>query len=470
MAYHSSFWPNKFKDRELLLLLTDLITKVTNDGTKIMLKISEIAVDSPWCQELLEYIFVELEYRYLQELPCPLLANAVKNDSKIMLWKSCCSQNQFDHQTAVRLILLVCKYLYTLFLFIRSVLNLSFFVTANSKYSLIYHQTIAELLSSTSDMNYNCIGSLVRIINGPGGTLDVPDIKPGIELSLEKFIFHDNRNKSLENSRVNLNILKNLVYILRLEKKQKCVNLKMRTLSIACEELITKLLNIFKNLMDQVGKDYENANSFLCNKNERINQEENDTKKIKMEVIDVPENKNDEKIMLVKEQIHILVKLFDILEIGRKEMILDVSDVLKMTHLIVKYFFWNLTERNSIIRLTAMNNTYSILSRIRKQRTARSTALKDLLEGSLYIYGNLFGAENDDQLDTNKTDELLITLNQRLGVVSNTNRSILHAGVIGRGIRTVTKQAKLPETEIQNMLLKAITACCKDEVSLNKII
>lgn len=96
-------------------------------------------------------------------------------------------------------------------------------------------------------------------------------------------------------------------------------------------------------------------------------------------------------------------------------------------------------------------------------------ALRELLEGALYSYGNLFGVHLDIDFDKGlqnkkRDDRLLIKLNQSQNNTPNNIRSFLHAGIIGQGLKFPTKEASSPDSEIRNMLLRAIIACCKQEV------
>lgn len=123
------------------------------------------------------------------------------------------------------------------------------------------------------------------------------------------------------------------------------------------------------------------------------------------------------------------------------------------------------------IRITAVNRAFALLNRqCTVRKSSRTIALRELLEGALFLYGNLFGAhnENDYYINTEhrKNGELLIKLNQKQGTAPNAIRSILHAGIIGHGLKAPTKEAVKPDPDLQNMFLNAITACCKSEVNL----
>lgn len=85
------------------------------------------------------------------------------------------------------------------------------------------------------------------------------------------------------------------------------------------------------------------------------------------------------------------------------------------------------------------------------------------------MYGNLFGAHTENNYIENgeqrRDSELLLKLNQKQGNTPSAIRSILHAGVIGQGLKVPTKQATKPDPELQNAFLNALTACCRNSVS-----
>lgn len=122
-----------------------------------------------------------------------------------------------------------------------------------------------------------------------------------------------------------------------------------------------------------------------------------------------------------------------------------------------------------------MEKVYSLLARhCSSRKYSRIAALRDLLEGALYSYGNLFGLHLDIDFDRSaqkkkRDDRFLIKLNQTQNNTPNNIRSFLHAGVIGQGLKCPTKEASSPDADIRNMLLKAIIACCQQEVWKSEI-
>lgn len=120
-------------------------------------------------------------------------------------------------------------------------------------------------------------------------------------------------------------------------------------------------------------------------------------------------------------------------------------------------------------RQIAAERVYSLLARqCSGRKYSRIAALRELLEGALYSYGNLFGVHLDIDFDNGvqsrrREDRLLIKLNQSQNNTPNNIRSFLHAGIIGQGLKYPTKEATAPDSEIRNMMLRAIMACCRQE-------
>lgn len=121
-------------------------------------------------------------------------------------------------------------------------------------------------------------------------------------------------------------------------------------------------------------------------------------------------------------------------------------------------------------RQIAVDRVYSLLARqCFNRKYSRIAALRELLEGALYSYGNLFGVHLDIDFDKGlqskkRDDRLLIKLNQSQNNTPNNIRSFLHAGIIGQGLKFPTKEPSSPDSDIRNMLLRAIIACSKQEV------
>lgn len=112
-----------------------------------------------------------------------------------------------------------------------------------------------------------------------------------------------------------------------------------------------------------------------------------------------------------------------------------------------------------------MNRAYLLLTRqCVARKAARTACIRELVEGALFYYGYLFGQYEEPEVDQLEIPEheMVLLQNQRHSLGPNANRTVLHAGVIGRGLRPdlATKQQKVCPTEMQTLLLKALDACC----------
>lgn len=191
----------------------------------------------------------------------------------------------------------------------------------------------------------------------------------------------------------------------------------------------------------------------------------NDTNKI-----DEPLIKKLRTHEMYSDHIHTIFSILNILEIGKEDDMLSMNVCIKFAEVTVKYFFWCLAEiENDVIRLTGAERVINILSRLCTMRKyARTAALRELLEGALFTYGNLFGMQSESEFDAaikpkKSIEKMLIKINQLHNNTPNNLRSILHAGVIGNGLKVPAKQSEEPKTDARNFLLFAIYACCKQE-------
>lgn len=143
-----------------------------------------------------------------------------------------------------------------------------------------------------------------------------------------------------------------------------------------------------------------------------------------------------------------------------------------ITHLILTFtiFVLYLQSKDMILRIIAVDRACTMLNRICNNRKySRAVALREIIEGALFQYSNLFGVtvdvDLDDEIQQAKTDDrLLVHMNQRQNIGQNIMRASLHAGIIGNGSKTQVKDPATPNSVFRRMLLKAILACCKQDV------
>ncbi|XP_055848550.1 integrator complex subunit 5 [Episyrphus balteatus] len=420
------------------------------NGSKLLMTAARLAEQYSWCQEFLEYNLQELEQVILMNSRCPLLSDLSTDASKFLLWKGCLSWNTIEQQTAVRLLLLV-----------------------STQQSHIYHQTISELLRKSYTVNKAGISALIRIIGTQNGVVDFPAIKPGIQMALEEVLlklqFHEGEQQTQA-----LNTFQNLATLAKLEKKGIVPYLKLQSIMNTLNDCLAKVMELLNCALSKLlMKMEDSARSALSNNNnnnlpsnDSLNRKRTKSGQSEFEKMDTSE------VVIPKQSdhatlVHTIVDLLNTIESGSRMNVMSTTDVLKLSSLTVKYFFWSLTEKSPTIRSTAVNRAFDLFQRqCSARKSARSVCLRELVEGALFFYGYLFGAYEDPEVDEPDMpeNEMLIYANQKQSVGPNANRTVLHAGVIGKGLRSESNQAKTfePDPEIQRLLLKAIDCCCSD--------
>ncbi|KAG4068286.1 hypothetical protein HA402_007806 [Bradysia odoriphaga] len=428
----AQLWPQNFKPQNIVPSLTSLALKLKSDATKTIITLAKIADDHAWCQDLLESILQELELLVWEVRSCQLLTDLIRDNSTELLWQSCISSNLMEQQTAIRLLLL-----------------------ASPQSPFIFHQTVAKLLENSYVVNNNGFGALVRLLPSYHGTPEPLQIKPGIEMALERLILGSTR-KRYEFVATGLNVLKNLVSLIKLEKLNTSTHLNQSLVTTTTYECISKILIIQSMLLK---RNFRAIRSPIDDDTQCVDVDTIQYKKLKSKtgnhgVDDVNQTQTE------KEQIHLIATLLDLLEVGGSEIVLGMVDVIKLAQLTVSYFFWSLYEKNPVERSTAVNRAYSMLTRqctIRK--SSRTLALRELLEGAFFSYSDRFGAHSETSYESKKDTVSLMKLNQNHCSI----RSILHAGIIGSGLQAPMHVPDNLDPEMQQMYLGAIAACCKSE-------
>lgn len=414
------------------------------NGSKLLMTAARLAEQYPWCQEFLECNLQELEQVILMNSRCPLLSDLSTDASKFLLWKGCLSWNIIEQQTAVRLLLLV-----------------------STQQSHIYHQTISELLRKSYTLNKAGIGALIRIIGSQNGIVEFPRIKPGIQMALEEVLlklqFHEEDQQTQA-----LNTFQNLATLAKLEKKGIVPYLKQQSIMNTLNECLGKVLEVLNCALTKLIMKMDDSvrSSHPANKNNNNSFESSKRTKSERDAMDTDEiviPKQSDQASLV----HIIVDLINTVDAGSRVNVMNTAEVLKLANLTVKYFFWSLTEKSPTLRSTSVNRAFDLFQRqCSARKSARSVCLRELVEGALFFYGYLFGAYEERQVDDSELpeNEMLVYANQKQTVGPNANRTVLHAGVIGKGLRSENTLAKPrePDAELQRLLLRAIDCCCSD--------
>ncbi|XP_050068431.1 integrator complex subunit 5 [Anopheles maculipalpis] len=458
-------WPSNISLPYVLHTVAGLLLKIKKHAIRVTLILAKLSTQHNWCQELLEIMFVELETLVLEKHSVPLLEDIIRDSSREMLWDSCASDVSYEQQVGVRLILL-----------------------ASFKSNSVFHQSIVYLLSMgvktpVGGSTKPHLNALVRVLAGPHGTSDVPKVRPAFETAFEKILIAPHKRVDC------WNILHNLVELLKLERTAIVGSTlrKVNCVSIV-HELLDRVLKIWENFLNHERHDEPTSvesRSEVDTSNG--SQPKEHCKRIKNE-LSSPESMEIEeetssgqatvdecKAVTYKDLIHETVRLIECLDLG-KNVTIGTGQTLKFSQLLVKYFFYCLKllsgNRNATATMKipesldeSLNRVYILLSKhCGHRKAARTAALRELLEGALFMHGNLFGSQSESQAYSfDKPDDLLIKLNHKQGIALNASRAtVLHAGIIGQGPKIPTKKAVGPASEMQNHLLNAIVACCQD--------
>lgn len=192
------------------------------------------------------------------------------------------------------------------------------------------------------------------------------------------------------------------------------------------------------------------------------------TKKVKLENNEIlvftqsKSNQLEEAFMLIAN----IADLLNNIDFLNEENNINVSTISRLPCLTVKYFFNALHLENVTNRSDSVEKSLNLLKyQCNNSKTCRQSCLRALLEKGIFNYGYLFGCyEESDKVENGiKKNETLLHQNRK-HIGPNSHRSVLHAGVIGEGLRkrTMDPFGMQPNDDIQNLYLKAITICCMD--------
>ncbi|XP_037956882.1 integrator complex subunit 5 [Teleopsis dalmanni] len=464
IAKNSLLWRNNKLFMDMQPSLHNVVLRIKNHGVQLLLKLAKIASQFQWCYIFLEYSLIELEQCVLNSKLCPLINDLASEESKYLLWISSTSSNRIEQQTAIRLLLI-----------------------ASTQYNNHYYETISELLRKSYDIKKSGLTALIRLLNGHNGVQNFPKIKPGLDMVLQdvttqeqfpNFGWHGRDMRISET----LNVLKNLKTLLELYKQNTVTPSKETQLTAALIKCLPKLLELLEviteSLIHSMNKkakeDLENINSY----SDSSDSDDSDDVKLNFTSSELFETnskidgnsvedseKTDEANANFnrQEKAHVLVDLLNTVDVCGSS-VLTTPEVLKLSSLLAKYFFFCLTEKPDTKRLFGIKRCCQLLQRLCKGRNAARTAcVRELIEGALLHYGYLFGQIDElkivDELKVPE-NEFVFNQNTRFNHGPVSNRTALHAGVIGHGLRTnnnKTNETYCPGTEV--LFLKALNSC-----------
>ncbi|EDV49193.1 integrator complex subunit 5 [Drosophila erecta] len=444
--------------------LNNAVLRLNEHGATLLLTAAKMAEKYVWCQDFLDNSMQELEQWVLNQRNFPLLADLAYEETKYMLWKSCLSTNLFEQQTAVRLLLVV-----------------------SSQHPNIYYQTISQLLKKSYAQNPNGIGALIRLLGGQSGMVNFPGFTAGFKMVLEDITLDVQVNNRLPvppgTTTEAFNTFSNLNILARMHKsKNVAPYIKAQHLNQALNECLPKIIQIFdctvNKLVLKMDRDAaeRSADKFRAQQSSNNNNDDelcNGKDYGKRTKLEPGEDKADDEDATRMRLAHLIVDLLNNIDAGSRTTVLRTPLVLKLATLSVKYFFVGLTEKTVIRRAAASHRSYTLLQRqCSARKIARTVCLRELVEGALFYHGHLLGQLEEYELDELQIPEHehLILQNLHTSSGANSNRSVLHSGIIGRGLRPVLPtNERNCDAEKQALYLKALNACCADLEKPNNV-
>ena len=431
--------PLDYNPDRLQSIIPELILRTKENGTKLLFILTEKFYSYAWCMEIVELVVAELESMVSYAKTCTLFDDIRKESSWRILWEGCMSGNKITQQTAIRLIL----------------------VATNDKHSILYYKTIEELMTKNTLLSPWILDGLIRLLDGPRGINDAPDVNVAISRVVQNLAIdikrHSHQNQCFF-------VLRNLVEFARLETGTSSV-----VINNCHQNTLRMLVAIWEDLLKKAMNDVENISTLKSDESEEFL-----IKKFKMEQdesMDI-EDLQQEPSFQSNDQIHMLTNLLDYLNLSSDAI--GMSEAIRLEKFTIKYFFWCLTETDKIKRSSHSSRCFSLLTKLCKDRKGvRAAALRDLLEGALFIYGNLLGSPRHAINNANQRinfdsvkEESLLKLNQKQGISLNASRSsILHSGTIGSGVAKIAQHWKPDalENDVKTLFIEAIVSCCRDD-------
>ncbi|KDR16305.1 Integrator complex subunit 5, partial [Zootermopsis nevadensis] len=169
---------------------------------------------------------------------------------------------------------------------------------------------------------------------------------------------------------------------------------------------------------------------------------------------------------------HAVATALDLAIVGDKSSndvyMLSVQFTLLMAKAAVTYFFLCVSEKDDLVRLRGVRLCCCLLAHLSSHSPpARSLALRELLEGSLFrSHSRLFGANLPPLIRAPREDVELLCENHKQGtsvMLAQRHSSVFHTGVIGYGPRkTQPNLSQDPDTVTRctQLLIEVIKACC----------
>lgn len=436
--------PLDYNPEKLHDILPELILRSKENGTRLLLILVDNFESSLWCVELVELVIVELEsMMYNDDKTCSLITDIRKEKNWPLLWKACVSHKKLLQQTAIRLIMLA----------------------SNQRNPIILCKTIEKLLSENTFTQPYVFNALIRLLDDNTGSSETPDIIISISHALQQLLIDLNNSKHQNKCYF---ILKNLVDLVALEKEGQCMFLKRGLIASALQSSLRIIISIWEELLRKVMLTSKMQSDINCNNYE--NWSKADVESDPMEIADI----ESECVFGTNDQIHMITNLINYLNLKT----INISTAVRCEKVTVKYFFWSLTEIDTLTKSIIMERCFNLLlKQCSEKKGIRTIALRDLLEGALFLYPTIFSPKKNQIINSNNNkmssinvkEDSLLKLNQRQIISLNFSKSsiLLHSGVIGSGISKNNNQNSQNyndvDDETKNFYIKAIVSCCQDD-------
>ncbi|XP_070504023.1 integrator complex subunit 5 [Chironomus tepperi] len=421
--------PDKLHD-----ILPELILRLKENGTKLLLTLMDNFENNRWCVELVELVILELESMiYNDDKTCPLVLDIRKEKNWPCLWNACTSHKKVLQQTAIRLILLA----------------------SHQRNTVIFSKSIEKLLSENTLTSPYIMNAIIRLLDENIGCSESPDINIVISHVLQQLSI-DLNNVKLQNKCYFT--IKNLVDLMTLEKDGQCTFLKRNLVTNAVQSSFRITLQIWETLLRKVMLTADNITKKIETNDENMDDP--------MQIADI----DSECIFGTKDQIHMMTNLVNHLNMK----LINVSNAVRCEKITIQYFFWSLKETDLLTKSIIMERCFNLLSKqCSGKKGIRNVATRDLLEGALFLYTDIFKPKGlvqniCEHKNSRKKEMSLLKMNQKQIVSLNFSKSsiLLHSGIIGSGISKSNQHSNYVndvDEEIKNFYVKAIVSCCLDD-------
>lgn len=183
--------PPEYHSIDYFSYISNLLIRLNKGATHFILKLAKTSEKSLWCQDFLEFILQEIENDALEEKTNKIANDITEENSKLALFAACSEGSLIEQQTAIRLVIF----------------------SSHQTPHIIYQLTAKLLRYSHAENDNRGLGSLIRLFSKL--TMDPKSLTTGLHLELEHILFRASYQLEPEILYENLNVLKNLLTVVR---------------------------------------------------------------------------------------------------------------------------------------------------------------------------------------------------------------------------------------------------------------